>query len=216
MPRIQRLRALQVFILFVLLVGCQKKASDEIDFGAFNKSVYSNNYFGLTIAVPEKWSVQDREAQQRLMKIGTDALAGSDKNLKAVLKASELQTVTLFAVFEHPLGTPVAFNPSIMGMAEMVRQMPGIRRGKDYHFQLKKTLASGQMQISFPNMGSTERLAGVEFDVLDQEMKVRGVSIRQRYYTIIKKGYALSFILSFTTDEEEAPLRKTLQTLAFN
>jgi hypothetical protein len=208
------LYAARLFILLVLLLGCRKKASDEIDFGAFNKSTYSNKYFGLTITVPADWSVQDREAQERIKKIGREAVAGDDKNLNAVMKASELQTVQLFTVFQHPLGTPVTSNPAIMGLAEMVRQMPGIQRGRDYHFQVKKTLQAGQMEVSFPKDSYTERLGGVEFDVLDQELKIRGLVIKQRYYTVIKKGYALSFILSFTTDEEQAAVRKVLETVS--
>ena len=208
--------AAQAIILSVLLIGCGKKARDEIDFGTFNNSVYTNSYFEVTLTVPANWSIQDRESQERLAKVGSAAVAGNDKNLKAVFKASEMQTVTLFAVFEHPLGSPVPFNTSIMGIAEQVRQMPGIQRGRDYHFQVKKTLEAGQMQVTFPKEGNTERLGGVEFDVLDQEMIIRGLTIKQKYYTIIKKGYALSFVLSFTTDAEAVQLRKVLETVTFN
>jgi hypothetical protein len=215
MPRTIRFCAASFILFSVLLVGCGKKASDEIDFGTFNKSTYTNKYFGVTVTVPSNWSVQDREAQERIKRVGSAAVAGDDKNLKAVLKASELQTVQLFTVFQHPLGTPVTFNPSIMGTAEMVRQMPGIQSGKDYHFQVKKTLQAGQLEISFPKESYTERVSGVEFDVMDQELRIRGLVVKQRYYTIIKKGYALSFILSFTTDEDEASVHKVLETISF-
>lgn len=215
MQRTTRFFPVQVILLSVMLTGCSKKATDEIDFGTFNKSVYTNSYFAVTVTVPGNWSIQDQEAQKRLMKVGTEAISGSDKNLKAVLKASEMQSVNLFGAFEKPLGSPVPFNPSIMGVAEQVRQMPGIQRGSDYHFQVRKTLESGQMQFKFPKDGYTERLGNVEFDVMEQEMNVRGLTIRQKYYTIIKKGYALSFIVSFTNREQETALRKALETVAF-
>ncbi len=216
MSRIRSNGTVQILFLAVLLLGCGKKASDEIDFGTFNKSVYSNQYFGLSVTVPDGWSVQDREAQARLTKAGSAAVAGDDKNLKAVLKASELHMVQLLTVFQHPLGTPVTFNPSFMGMAEMVRQLPGIQRGKDYQFQMKQTLASSQMKVSFPKETYTERIGGVDFDVMETQMGVRGIVVKQRYYSTIKKGYALSFVTSFTTDEEEASLKKALATVAFH
>ena len=150
------------------------------------------------------------------MKVGTEAAFGNDKNLKALVKASEMQTVNLFAAFEQPLGSPIPFNPSVMAIAEQVRQLPGIQRGKDYHFQVRKTLESGQLQVKFPKEDYTERLGNVEFDVMEQEMAARGLTIRQKMYTIIKKGYAFSFILSFTNDEQEAHMRKALQTVAFH
>lgn len=89
----------QIILLAVLLVGCEKKASDEIDFGTFNNSVYKNNYFGLSAAVPSDWSIQDQDAQRKLMKLGSKLVTGDDKNFQAAIKASELQSVNLFAVF---------------------------------------------------------------------------------------------------------------------
>src|SRR5207248_245898 len=59
-----------IVAISLLFTGCRKKASDEIDFGTFNKSVYANKYFGFNIAVPTDWSVQDREAQERLKRVG--------------------------------------------------------------------------------------------------------------------------------------------------
>jgi hypothetical protein len=216
MQRTTSLFSVQVILLSVMLTGCSKKATDEIDFGTFTKSVYTNSYFAVTVTVPANWSIQDQEARERLMKVGAEAVSGEDKNLKAVMKASEMQSVNLFGAFEKPLGAPVTSNPSIMGIAEQVRQLPGIQRGKDYHFQVRKTLEASQMQVKFPKEGYSERLGNVEFDVLEQELSVRGLTIRQKYYTIIKKGYALSFIVSFTTSEEETVLRKALETVAFH
>jgi hypothetical protein len=215
MSRTKLLCTAQIIVLAVLLIGCGKKASDEIDFGTFNNSVYTNNYFGLTVTIPADWSIQDQEAQRRLMKLGGNMLAGDDKNLKSLVKASELKTVNLFAAFKYPMGTPVTFNPSVMALAEKVSQLPGIKRGKDYLFFVRQTLESGQMQVSFPKDIYTERLGGVDFDVMDLELSIRGITVKQKYYMTIMKGYALGFIVSFTNDEEESSDQKILNTVTF-
>ena len=215
MSRTKLLCTAQIIVLAVLLIGCGKKANDEIDFGAFNNSVYTNNYFGLTVTIPADWSIQDQEAQRRIMKLGGKMVAGDDKNLKSLMKASELKTVNLFAAFEYPAGTPVAFNPSIMALAEKVSQLPGIKRGKDYLFFARQILESGQMQVSFPKEIYTERLGGVDFDVMDLELSVREITIKEKYYAAIIKGYALSFIVAFTNDEEESSDQKILNTVTF-
>ena len=150
------------------------------------------------------------------MKEGVKAVAGDNNNLKAMVKASELQTVNLFAAFEHPLGSPVSFNPSIIVLAERVRDLPGIQRGKDYLFQARKILEAGQMKFSFPREVYSEQLGGVEFDVMDIEMVVPGTTVKQKYYSTIKKGYALCFIMSFTTEGERALVRKIFDTVAFH
>jgi hypothetical protein len=215
MTRTKLFRTAQIIVLSTLLIGCNKKASDEIDFGTINNSVYTNNYFGMTVAIPSDWNVQDQAAQQQLMKVGGKLLSGEDKNLQAVLKASELQVVNLFAVFKYERGSPVTFNPSILSMAENVRQFPGIKIGKDYLFHTRKALESGQIQMSFPKDIYTQQLGGVGFDVMETETSVRGMVIKQKYYAAIMKGYALGFVVSFTTDEEQTSLQKILDTVTF-
>ena len=208
-----------VLVLFIatmlFLMGCGKKAADEIDFGAVKNSIYQNEYFGLAVGLPRDWSVLDQEARQRLMESGGKMVSGDDKNLKAALKASEITTVNLFAAFKHPVGSPVSSNPSIMCVAERVREIPGIKKGADYLFHSKRVLESGQLQVTFPKEISTESIGGQEFDVMYMEMPYAGRTIQQKYYAAIMKGYALAFIVSFTTDEEEAALQNILKTAAF-
>ena len=210
-------RLIQMFLIVSVLLwaGCAQKASDEIGFGSVKNSVYQNEYFGLTVTLPSKWSVQDQESQQHLMKTGQKMLAGDDKNIKAAMKASEMQTVNLFAAFEQPIGSPVPFNANIICVAEQVRQMPGIKRGKDYLYHTKKLLESGQVAISFPSEITTESLGGRSFDVLQAEISMKGQKIRQKYYVAVMKDYALAFIVSFTTDEQESTLQGVLKSMSF-
>ena len=196
-------------------IGCEKKASDEIDFGTFAGSLYQNKYFDMTINIPSDWSIQDYEAKQQIVNTGQNILSGDDKNLQAILKASELQSVNLFMIFEHPLGTPVPFNLNIACVAERVEHMPGISTGKDYHFHVKKILESGKIDFSFPKEIYPENISGVDFDVMSIELTMPVMTVKQEYYSTIMKGYALSFIISFTDDEERNTLINILKTLTF-
>ncbi len=201
---------------FIFSTGCQEKASEEVDRGVFAGSVYRNNYFGMTITIPSDWSIQDSKSMQALKDLGKGLLGKDDKNLKAVMEASEFQTVSLFAVFRHPLGSPVPFNPNLMCMAERIRHMPGIKRGKDYHFHTRKLLESSQMNVKFPGEIYTETLGGVEFDVLHSETSLGNIVVKQKQFAAIIKGYALIFVISFDADDQEATLNKILKTLNFN
>jgi hypothetical protein len=215
MSKTNLIRGASIIVLAVALAGCWKKAGDAIDFGGFNNSVYTNNYFGLTVTVPADWSIQNQDAQRRLMKTGGTILSGDDKNMSAVIKASELRVVNMFAVFQYQPGSPVTFNPSILGMAEDVRALPGIKRGQDYLFHAKQFMQSGQMNIIFPKDFYSQKIGGRDFDVMESEMAIRGMVVKQRYYSAIIKGYALGLIISFTTDEQEASLQKVLDTVTF-
>lgn len=209
-----RLTPLLLTMSVALSAGCGKKASEEIDFGSVTNSVYRNEYFGLTVTLPSEWSVQDNEARQQMMQTGREVIAGDDRNLKAAVKASEMKTVNLFAAFKHPVGTPVPYNPAIACVAERVRQMPGIKRGKDYLFHARKLLEAGQLSVSFPSEISAESVGGRDFDVMPVDMSMAGMTIRQKYYPTILKGYALSFVLCFTTDEDESALQDILKTVS--
>ncbi len=235
MFRTLRIRLAHIFLLAILLTACGKKAADEkavdlkavdgkavevkavdeIDFGAFTQSVYRNNYFGLSVTLPADWIIQDQDAQDRMMKAGVKMVTGDDKNLQLAVKASELNVVNLFSVFNFPVGSPVEFNPSIMAVAENMRQFPGIKSGKDYLFHARKLLESSQVKVTFPKEVYPQKLGGVDFDVMAVKIAVGNLVVKQNYYVAIIKGYALGFIISHNTDEELATLQKILDSVTF-
>jgi hypothetical protein len=205
----------------IFLSGCRKKVSEKknsekIDFGTIENSIYKNKYFGLTVTIPSDWSIQNQESRQRMMETGAKIFAGEDQNLKAIVEASQLQTVNLLTVTKYPIGAPVTFNPYIVCVAERVDNMPEIKSGKDYLFNAIKFLESGQMAYSFPRETFTEKLGDKELDVQYAELTTAGVKVQQKFYIVIMKGYALVFIESFTNaEEEESSLDNILRSVAF-
>jgi hypothetical protein len=199
----------------VLIAGCRKKASEEVDAGVVENSVYSNKYFGMSVTLPTDWNIQNQKSLKQLMEMGKKMVAGEDKNLNAAIKASESQTINLVIATKHPVGSPVDFNPMIACVAERVGDMPGIKRGSDYQFHVRKLLESSQMAVSFPKETTTEKIGGRDFDVMHIEMAVATKVVKEKYYTIIAKGYAVSFVGSFTNDEEEEVMDNVIKTIIF-
>lgn len=137
-------------------------------------------------------------------------MAGDDKSMKAVLKASEKRTVYLFTAFKHPIWTLVDSNPSILGVAESVGWLPGITNGKDYHFHSKKLLEQSQVPFTFPKEVYAEMLGGKDFYVLETELKVGLNRIRQKYYSTKIKNHILTIIVSFGDETEEKEVNEVL------
>lgn len=216
MLRTKLLFGAQVLALALLLTGCGRSTNERMASGTVRDSVYTNSYLGLTVTLPSDWSIQSQQAQKKIFKMGEKIEAGNDKNLGSVMAASESKIVHLFAAFKYPLGSPVSYDPSIMAVAEDVRDFPGIKRGSDFNFQTKQQLEAGALDVSFPKSTYSTSLGGTDFDVMDVTIHVRGIVIDQKYYAAIIKGYALNFIISYTTDEAEASLRKILDTVKFN
>lgn len=202
-----------ISVSLMLIMGCGKKAGEKIDAGSFEGSVYSNRYFGMTATMPSGWSIQDQKVQKQIMDTGSKVVAGDDKHLQSVIKESEKQTVNLFAVFRHPIGSPVRFNTNIISVAERVSHISAIKNGKDYLANVKKLLESTSIRVSYPSEMSTENIGGHDFDVMHVKMGIAGNSVYQDYYVLIKKGYALAFITSFSNNEEKAILQDFLDTV---
>lgn len=207
---------LAVLALPFLLIGCDKEADKEIGYGTIDDGVYTNDYFDLSIAVPEDWSVQSRAAQQALMDTGTGLIAGDDENLKSVLTESQKQTVNMFAFFKHEQGAPVEFNPSLIAVAERVSGMPGIKKGSDYLFHVRKLLKGSQMTYEFPNDVYSQDLSGVLFDVMPTQLIIGDMTIHQQHYATRMDDYILGLILSYSSESELDELHAHLEELSFS
>ena len=102
-----------------------------------------------------------------------------------------------------------------MCTCQNVRDLPGIKRGSDYHFHARQFMEAGQVKFNFTKDIYTKQVGGVDFDVMEMEMEVHGMVVRQKYYATIMKGYALCFVISYSTAGEEAPLQKILAGINF-
>ncbi len=216
MVKTKQIKCAFFIVAAVLLSACGKKESQDIDLGTFEDSVYSNRYFCFKMTLPPDWNIQDQQSIKQIMDNGAEIMAGEDKNLKAAMKYSEKQVVNLLAAYKHPVGAPVTYNPNIICVAEKVRNMPGIKAGKDYLFHTRQMLESGQLEYSFPKEIYTEQLGGIDFDILCADVAIAQMTVHQRIYAAIIKGYALMFTVSFTNDEEESFLQEILESVTFN
>jgi len=203
-----------VSLWVVLGGGCGKKAAEQMNVGRFEGVVYHNDYLGFTITLPADWSIQDPQMTQQMVRVGEKIIAGNDENVKVALEASQTRNVNLFTAFQHPIGSPVPYNPSLNAVAESVAHAPGIKTGADYLFHARRLLESGQMKFSFPREVYAQTLAGVEFHVMTTEVSVPPAqAVKQEYLATVRKGYVLLLILSYSTDEERAVLYDILGTM---
>ena len=214
-------------VLLSSLTGCKEKQATEtsqvskhdthskVDAGRVIGSTYSNSYFGFQVTFPKDWSIQDHEAQLALGERGKKMLAGNDKKLDQAIEAAEATTLHLFAAFEFPLGTPPP-NPSILGTAENLQSNPQIKKATDYLLNARKLLEMGQVEVAFPGPMQNTKISGVGFDVLPLTIKIGAIQTHQKIYTTIRRGYALSLILTYVNPEEESALQAILKSVSFS
>ena len=106
-----------VFTLILTLFACSSKKEEAINFGQYSDGVYTNSYFNIRVSLPEAWYVMDDESRIAMMRKGAEIVSGDNKNLKALLDASDMQSMNLLTAYEHAPGTAVSSNPSIIVIA---------------------------------------------------------------------------------------------------
>lgn len=201
---------------FFVVASCAKKQEAKIDLGTIEGSVYKNNYFGFSLKIPEKWQVQDNETKKMIMERGKRLAAGNEGSLKELIDASELHTVNLLTMFQHPLGTPAAYNPGFVIVAEKISHVPGITSGRDYLFLAKQLMERAQIKYTFAKDTYSESISRLSFHVMEVEMNTASLTVKQKYYVTIMKGYALLFITSYFTDEELKRQDEVIKSIKFS
>lgn len=209
--------AAAIFLAGNFAVGDSKAdAGQPTNDKALKDSVYRNNFFGFSMTLPKDWSVQGKEMQKKLNEAGRKMLAGDDKNYEAVIKASQKQESPFeFSVFKYPVGSPVDFNPSLIGSAEKVADQPGIKKGEDFLFHVRKTLEASQLKFEFQKEIHPEKLGDTDFGVMEATLSIRNMSLTQKYYCVIRKGYAITFTISYLNEADGKELAKILESVSF-
>ena len=109
-------------------------------------------------------------------------------------------------IFKYELGTAVAFNPSLMVIAENVNSFPGIKTGKDYLFHSKNLLKQSPMDYTFDKEIFERTIGESKFHVMEAKLNLMETIITQEYMSTISKGFSLAIVISYTTEDEKSEL----------
>jgi hypothetical protein len=193
------MRKFTIITVLLLLSACVSAQTAGENSPSIKKAESEHRYpfFGFSITIPESWYVQEPE------KISNTP--GSD-------------TEQVLIAFRDQRSAPGVCNPNIACMTEKISADEGIKYGIDYLESVKSliTAAHGEAQYNFDQTPSKERIDGLSFDVLTAKIAVMNGTITQRFYSTIIKGYAFTFILSFSNTEEEKGLREVLSSAKFD
>lgn len=204
-------------LLTITAIGCKTlNKPNYFDYGRVEKNKYFNSFFDFEITIPTNWKVQTKEHMDNLVKTGGKLISGDDSNLKAVVKATEINTVNLLAVYQYESGSAVEYNPSFMIVSENVIHAPGIKTGSDYLFQSRKLLMQSQFKYDYiDNEFTKEIINGAEFYKMNTEINYLGLNIKQIYYSTIVKRFSFNIIITFINDQQKTELLKTINSMNF-
>jgi hypothetical protein len=80
---------------------------------------------------------------------------------------------------------------------------------------LKQTFRHSRAPITVDRDVYTEQVGGLTFSVVDITTRFPDAVGHQRYYTHIRRGYALSLVLTYLTDEQLRTLEGVVKSVRF-
>lgn len=175
--------------------------------------VFKSAYFNLSVEKPESWTASDKEAADRLLNVGADAVAGDNKVLQEQIDSGVQRSLTVFMHSKYPVESMRADNASVSAVAENVRMVSGVATGGDYFDQMKLLAAGSAVPIVFADTYGTREIGGQTFDSMRASFDVPGVDLEQYYYAARHKDHVVALIATYSTPEGREEAEQLLDSM---
>lgn len=188
----------------------------SVDSGTITGSTYQNDYFGMRLTIPEGWTIYDAQGRRMLIEQGRQQFTINDKKVQAQLDAGAARTVNMLTVSKLAENVSGTENAIFVCGAEFVRRSVSSTNptSQDYLNQLKRVLAYAKVPYKVEDVTS-EKINGNDFGVLTVSTEApRGV-VRQKYYAIMKKDFALFFVSTYINEADLPVMNKVMSSLKF-
>lgn len=208
-------------VIFIFLASSCKDSGrmpENFDYGKVENSVYKNNFFGFELPIPADWVVQDTEQMKKISEEGQKIISEHNEELGEKIKASEVRSAMLLSVFRYKDDSVVGqFNPSFGIAVENLGPFSSIKTPEDYLQQAKSLMLKSGIDYKFPTGFVPVKIGNKNFTVMELTAIYKGnVEVGQMYYCILDKGFAVSIVISFGTDEQREQLRHIISNIRFN
>src|SRR5438067_2324524 len=185
-----------------------------VNVGTITDSAYVNEYFGLRLMIPEGWNVYDAQGRQMVLERGRKMVTSSDKSVQAGLDAAASRTVNLLTVTKLPQDQSGMMNAVFACGAEPLAGS-SVKTGEDYLAAVKKLLPYAQVAYHVEEDIGSENINGQDFGVLTLKVEGPVGTVRQKYYAVAKRDYALFCISTYTNEGDRLLMTKAMSSISF-
>lgn len=212
-----KIKLLSILTLLLVITSCNRNGiPKEFDYGNVENGTYSNEFFGFTMKVPSKWYLLTEDEQKELTDRGAERITERNTELKETIEASKVNTAQMISMFKYPVDSMIAFNPSVLVIAENLSMTPQIKTSGQYLDEAQKMVDKMQMGYEFPDGAYVKHdFGGEKFESMRASIDNLFMTVNQEYIVTIKNGFALIFIMSYSTEEEKSELYSVMKTIKF-
>lgn len=203
-------------ILFVSLglISCSDVETQEVAWTTSDDNIhFSNEKFKLSIVKPQSWYAQSIKELIATQRKGGDMMSGDDENFEAIVEASLKTSLPLFGFHEFTPGTPTEHNSSLMGAAENISALPGIKNGCDYLYHAKQLIKQSQVRMEVEEDCLQQKINGTDISFFNSKMEFGTNIIKQKYMACLSGDYAIAIVYTIVNKENTSEIDDMLSTL---
>ena len=179
------------------------------DRGQLDGVNYSNNFFGLSLSVPQTWVVVSAQRSETIATESSKLVTGDQKK-KEEIDGSIQRSVVLLSLTKLPSGEPN--NASFMLIAERI-PLPSIKTGVDVIQAMESAFKGTNVSLEFQGQSQTNRIGGADFGVATVKNSSPNGTFMQKIYVTTKNDYALELFYTYQNDADLAALNSIVGTV---
>lgn len=184
------------------------------DLGSVENSVYTNNYFSLRIPVPAGWNIHDMESKRRIMQTGNEELSAAKPEMSQSLNRSLQRTLNLLAFDNLNLPSHEAGPVALIVGAEPIPS--GQTMTVTQYMETTKRLVMSVAGYEMLEDIHIETIGGAECGAMTVKRAMQGITLKQKYVGIIRKGYAIFLVTAYTNEDAGRTLDDILKRSKLN
>jgi hypothetical protein len=193
----------------VRIQGIGPAGSSSAILGELKGGVYTNEFFGLSLTIPDSFVVVNQKELELLQKVGVDLLTEDGEKNPSRLEKAIQETAVILGVFRFPVGEP---NNSAVEIG-VLRQPAGVTANMALaaNASLLTGSAGYEMTRNLPEVS----FGGVKFVGAEFERNIFGVNLKQRSYVAMRRGYSILISVVYTTEEGLEAMESLLNGIKF-
>ena len=209
----KRCYILLLAVVILLLSGCAAN-KNPLTSGGFDGQNYTNNYFGLSFEIPQEWSVTGTTELAQAFGVEPELLGDISSDKDKLDRLKKLKVVPLAYVSRYEHNTSLEKNYNFSAIAQSIKESElKVDKNMDYIETMVKQIADKKLNMTVVKKEDV-KINSVDFAMMETEAKFETVTLKQRIYCTIQKGYVLSFTISYLDDDQLGELEAIVNTIA--
>lgn len=185
-----------------------------VDMGKVVGRTYTNTTFGFEVTFPDTWLIPDSDFEAYMKKQGFDVSLKAPDSLPPATKIKVNQAIrrvnVLLTAYRSMPG--LTDNAIARISVEDLNTNPQIKDAVDYFDAIRAMYSTMKLPPDFKySETQAEKLGAMQFGFLDAS----STAGKKRMYATVRRGFAIMFTLSYSSDEDLQTMRAILEQANF-